>query len=514
MSILYDLLIAPMAYPFMRQALLTAVFVGAVCSLIGSYLLVKRWALLGDAISHAVLPGVAFAYVLGWPFFIGALVTGLLTALGIGFVERNSRVKSDAAMGILFIGAFALGLVVISRVRGHIDLYHVLFGNVLGVSSADLRLTAVTGLVVLLTVMLLWKELHLWSFDPTSAQVLGIPVRALHYLMMLLLSITIVASLQAVGIVLVVAMLITPPATAYLLTNRFSTMMLLSCVLGAAAGVIGLYCSYYWNIASGATMVLVSVAGFGLALFFSPSQGLVGRALMRWRTARRIALDDCLKGLHELDGEGNSVPLGSLVALLGTDTDAVRRLLGALERRGAVRLQAETAQLTAAGVKQARAIIRSHRLWERYLTDAAGMPWDAVHDAAHQLEHHTPPELADRLAETLGHPDHDPHGAPIPTREGHVPASEERITLNQLPLGDWGTVVHIPDEDAAFLRQMKHKGITPGARLQMRDDGAGASANTDVVVDVERNRHTLDRQQAARIGVRPEGNKPPPNAAG
>jgi len=201
-------LLGPLQYGFMQQALVAALIVGVVGAVVGSFLLVKRWALLGDAIAHAVLPGVAIAFLLGWPFFVGAVVTGLLTALGISFVERNSRIKQDAAMGLLFVSAFALGLAIISRIQSPVDLFHVLFGNVLAVSRQDLLLTGVTGVVVVVAIAVLYKELLLWSFDPIMAESVGLPVRRLHYLLILLTSLTIVASLQAVGIVLVVAMLI------------------------------------------------------------------------------------------------------------------------------------------------------------------------------------------------------------------------------------------------------------------------------------------------------------------
>ena len=263
-------LLGPLQYGFMRQALVAALIVGVVGAVVGSFLLVKRWALLGDAIAHAVLPGVAIAFLLGWPFFAGAVVTGLLTALGISFVERNSRIKQDAAMGLLFVSAFALGLAIISRIQSPVDLFHVLFGNVLAVSRQDLLLTVVTGVVVVVAIAVLYKELLLWSFDPIMAESVGLPVRRLHYLLILLTSLTIVASLQAVGIVLVVAMLIAPAATAYLLTDRFHRMVLLAALIGALSGVAGLYLSFYLDVASGATMVLVSATLFSGALLFAP----------------------------------------------------------------------------------------------------------------------------------------------------------------------------------------------------------------------------------------------------
>ncbi|PZN09675.1 MAG: ABC transporter, partial [Bacillota bacterium] len=225
----------------MLRALLAGTLVGIAGAVIGSFLLVRRWSLLGDAISHAVLPGVALSYLVGWPYFAGALATAILTALGIGFVERNTRLKSDAAMGLLFIGAFAAGLAILSRARSSVDVFHILFGNVLGVSTADLTLIAAVTVLVVGLVVALFKELQLWAFDPLTAEVAGLPVRLLHYLLMFLLSATIVAALQAVGIVLALAMLITPPATAYLLTRRFPSMIALAAAFGVVSAVTGLY---------------------------------------------------------------------------------------------------------------------------------------------------------------------------------------------------------------------------------------------------------------------------------
>ena len=201
------ILVEPLRYPFMVRALLAGVLVAVAGAVTGSFLLVRRWSLLGDAISHAVLPGVAVAYLLGWPYFTGALASALLTAAGIGFLERNTRLKSDAATGLLFLGAFAAGLAILSRARSSVDVFHILFGNVLGVSRTDLVLMAVVATAAVGFVLLLFKELQLWAFDPLTAEVAGLPTRALHYLMMLLVSATLVAALQAAAAVDLVAMI-------------------------------------------------------------------------------------------------------------------------------------------------------------------------------------------------------------------------------------------------------------------------------------------------------------------
>ncbi|RLQ84904.1 metal ABC transporter permease [Planomicrobium sp. Y74] len=266
-------------YDFLQKALLTSIIVGIVCGVIGCFIILRGMALMGDAISHAVLPGVAISYALGINFFFGAVFTGVVTAIGIGFVSHNSRIKQDTSIGIMFTAAFALGVILITVLESSTDLYHILFGNVLAVRPSDVWITLIIGLIVLISVYVFYKELLVTSFDPTMAEVYGLPVRLIHYFLMTLLTMVTVASLQTVGIVLVVAMLITPAATAYLLTDRLSVMIFLSAAIGASASVIGLYFSFTYNLASGATIVLAATALFFVAFLFSQKQGILWKKL-------------------------------------------------------------------------------------------------------------------------------------------------------------------------------------------------------------------------------------------
>ncbi|ANU23110.1 metal ABC transporter permease [Planococcus donghaensis] len=266
-------------YDFLQKALLTSVMVGIICGVIGCFIILRGMALMGDAISHAVLPGVAISYAIGINFFFGAVFTGVLTAIGIGFVSQNSRIKQDTAIGIMFSAAFALGVILITVLESSTDLYHILFGNVLAVRPSDMWITLGIGLTVLISVFVFYKELLVTSFDETMAEVYGLPVRMIHYFLMTLLTLVTVASLQTVGIILVVAMLITPAATAYLLTDRLSTMIFLSATIGVSAAVIGLYFSFTYNLASGATIVLAATTLFFIAFVFSPKQGMLWRKL-------------------------------------------------------------------------------------------------------------------------------------------------------------------------------------------------------------------------------------------
>lgn len=264
-----------MQYEFLQKALLTSVVVGVVSGVIGSFIILRGMSLMGDAISHAVLPGVAISYMLGINFFLGATAFGVVAALGIGFVNQNSRIKNDTAIGIVFSSFFALGIVMISLAQSSTDLYHILFGNVLAVRSSDMWMTFGIGALVILLVVLFYKELLVSSFDPTMAESYGLKVRTLHYFLMTLLTLVTVASLQTVGIILVVAMLITPAATAYLLTNRLSVMLFLAAGFGAVSAIIGLYFSYMYNLASGASIVLAATALFIIVFIFSPKQGII-----------------------------------------------------------------------------------------------------------------------------------------------------------------------------------------------------------------------------------------------
>lgn len=270
---------AVMHYGFLQKALLTSTMVGIICGVFGCFIILRGMALMGDAISNAVLPGVAISYMLGINFFFGAVFTGVLTAIAIGFVSQNSRIKHDTSIGIMFTAAFASGIIIITMLKSSTDLYHILFGNVLAVRSSDMWITLGVGVFVLLAVYLFYKELLVTSFDETMGAAYGLPVRLIHYFLMTLLTMVTVASLQTVGIVLVVAMLITPAAAAYLLTDRLWVMIFLAAGIGVLSSIIGLYFSFTYNLASGATIVLAATAIFILVFLLSPKHGLIWKTL-------------------------------------------------------------------------------------------------------------------------------------------------------------------------------------------------------------------------------------------
>jgi ABC-type Mn2+/Zn2+ transport system permease subunit len=263
-----DLLLSPFEFAFMQRALVGGVLVGAACAIIGPYVVLRGLAFVGDALAHAAFPGVVIAYMLRANIYLGAGLFALATALGIGFVSRRAGTSNDTAIGILFAGAFALGVLLMSTIEGYTaDLFSFLFGNILGMSSTDLLLVGGLAVGVMITVAACYKELLLSTFDPVVAEAMGYPVHGLNYLLLALIAVTIVVSIQAVGVVLVVALLVTPSATAALLTERFFRMMILGMALAVTTVLTGLYVSFYLNVASGAAIVLVSTLAFFVVLF-------------------------------------------------------------------------------------------------------------------------------------------------------------------------------------------------------------------------------------------------------
>ncbi len=271
-------LLDPLQFSFIVRALIAAVIVGIACSVLGTYVVLRGMAFLGDALAHTILPGVVIAFLLGWPLAIGALVVGILAALGIGVLTEQGTLKEDTAIGVIFAGLFALGIALLSMSGNYtLDLAHFLFGNLLGVSSTDLWVIAGLGAVVLLTVYLFYKEFLVMSFDPVLAVTLRLPTTFLRYLLLVLIAVTIVTALQVVGIALMLAMFVTPAATASLVTRRLPTMMAVAALIGAFSGIAGLYASFYLNVASGAAVVLVATLIFLLVFLFAPGRGRVWR---------------------------------------------------------------------------------------------------------------------------------------------------------------------------------------------------------------------------------------------
>ena len=277
MSELVEFITVPLSYGFMQRALAIAILVGATCAVLSCYLVLKGWSLMGDAVSHAVLPGIVIAFVLGLPLAIGAFVAGLSCAVATGYLKENSRIKEDTVMGIVFSGMFGFGLVLFTKVETDQHLNHVLFGNMLGVTANDLWETGIVAGLALAIIIALRRDFLLYCFDPMHARAIGLPVRALHYGLLTLLALTIVASLKAVGIILVVAMLIAPGAIAYLLTNRFERMLPIAVAAAVGSSIAGTIISFHIDGATGPCIVLIQTAMFLLAFAYASGRQHSGR---------------------------------------------------------------------------------------------------------------------------------------------------------------------------------------------------------------------------------------------
>jgi manganese/iron transport system permease protein len=276
-----ETLLTPLHYEYMVKAILVSGLIGGVCAFLSCFITLKGWSLMGDALSHAVVPGVAVAYLAGLPFAVGAFSTGLIAALGMGFVKKKTRLREDAVIGVVFTSFFALGLLLISLYPSNIDLRTIIFGNILGISDPDIWQVVTISAVTLTVLGLKWRDLLLFCFDPQHARALGLNVAALHLTLLTLLSATAVAALQTVGACLVVAMLVTPGATAYLLTDRFGKMLAIAATMGVSTSLVGAYASYFFDGSTGGCIVTLQSALFVLALVFAPKHGILAQRAQR-----------------------------------------------------------------------------------------------------------------------------------------------------------------------------------------------------------------------------------------
>ncbi len=281
----------PLQYGFMQRALLVSVVAALVCSVLSCWVTLIGWSLLGDAVSHAVLPGVVLAYVLALPFSVGAFLFGGLAVALIGAVRNTTRLKGDAAIGVVFTGLFALGIVLISRIPSQVDLNHILFGNVLGVTDSDILQVLVISAITLLVAIIMRRDITLYAFDPTHAHAIGLNPKRIGAVLLIMLALTVVVALQAVGVILVTAMLITPGATAFLLTRRFPAMLGTASGLAVFSGIAGTYLSFHLDTATGGMIVVCQAALFLLTYLFAPSQGLISEAVRRRRRAAPVAAE-------------------------------------------------------------------------------------------------------------------------------------------------------------------------------------------------------------------------------
>ncbi len=407
-------------YEWVWRALFASVMVGVMCGILGCFIVLRNMALIGDALSHAILPGVVFAFMIAGystiAFFVGSVVAGLIAAVSITWIQHHSGTKNDAAVGIIFTSMFAVGVMGISwisRTQGvHLDLKDFLFGNVLGVSDDDLLMAASVLIYVLLSIIVFYRYLFITTFQPIIAQAMGFSVKTLHYFLMLLLSVAVVASLQTVGVILVVAMLITPASTALLLTNRLNRVLLLSALIGGLAAIVGFFGALWIETVPGPAMTVAATLFYFVALLFAPQKGLVTSFWRKRKLLQKIRLEDVLKQTLKLHERG-ILNRKNLEEKLGFSPEQLSRYLQLLRSQSQL---TSSGELTQQGEQTAQSLVRAHRLWETYLAQQVGLDETQIHNDAERYEHLLTIELLEEVDRTLGFPTSDPHGSPIPMK--------------------------------------------------------------------------------------------------
>jgi ABC-type Mn2+/Zn2+ transport system permease subunit/Mn-dependent DtxR family transcriptional regulator len=471
-------------YDWAIRALIASSLVGVMCGILGCFIILRNMALIGDALSHAILPGVVVGFMIAGhsilAIFTGSVVAGLITAVLITLIQRNVKAKEDAAIGIVFTFMFALGVMgisFISRKEGvHIDMKDFLFGNVLGVANQDLLLTSLITLYIIACLVIFYRYFLITTFQSVIAETMGISSSTIHYFLMLLLSFAVVASLQSVGVILVVAMLIIPASCAYLLTDRLDRMLVISGFIGLVSTISGLLLAIKLETTPGPAMTIVATFFYFLSIFFAPKKGLVIKYLIRSKKQRKIWMEDVLKQMLKLS-ESENLSLQTLSDAGYIKSGKLNSVLRKLSRKDLVN-NGPTLTLSVEGEKYATRLVRAHRLWETYLVEKLGLTADQIHEQAEKYEHILTDEFLEKVDRRLGFPDIDPHGSPIPPgknaknrprlAEGHI-GQKMKIAAKQNDrtvvgkLWEWGVaagdVVEVLSADSENLT-IKFKSTT------------------------------------------------------
>jgi ABC-type Mn2+/Zn2+ transport system permease subunit/Mn-dependent DtxR family transcriptional regulator len=416
-------LLEQLSSPWAIRAIVTSSMVGITCGVLGAFIVLRNMSLIGDALAHAILPGIFIAFILvGYStigFFIGSVVAGIATAFGITWIQQYVSTKNDAAIGIVFTSMFAIGVMGISKIsqRGvHLDLQDFLFGNVLGISSIDICLTFGVMILVLTCISLFYKYFFITSFQETIAKTMGINIKLVHYFLMFLLSFAVVSALRSVGVILVVSMLITPAATALLLAVRLKNVLIISAIIGFAGANIGLLLAILFDTNPGPAMAVTVTGIYGLTVIFSPKKGLLFNYFRKIKTRNTIEQEDILK--HSLkQGPQWNLDITKVATVLGLSPQKIKKHVNRLASKQLVQSHNNGYVLSEAGIQQANKLVRAHRLWESYLVEKIGMDESEIHEEAERLEHHLSNTLIDEVDQSLGYPEKDPHGSPIPKSE-------------------------------------------------------------------------------------------------
>ena len=502
MTDLRALLLQPLTEPAFQKALIGGGLVAIVCGVMGCFVILRRMAFLGDALSHAMLAGVTGGYLFMQIVFgieahapgmlVGSIIAGLITVGLINFVSKVSRIKEDTAIGVMYTGIFAVGGVLASLFshRIHVDLNHFVMGMVLGVDDTDLWMMGIVAAFVLAVVILLFRELQITTFDPVMASSIGVSVVFFDYLLTTCTSLVVVSAVTLVGVILVVGLLVTPAATAYLLCNRLSCMMMLSAVFGVTSVVLGLYFSMWiGNVATGPSIVIVSTLQFLIVLAVAPNYGFIAGYRRRRAQVPQSMIEDIVGAFRHASAESISLP--EITKLVGVSGETVDRTVKAMKRDGLLLEDKAGYRLSDEGRREARRLLRAHRLWETYL-EHVGTPPDQVHDIAHHLEHVHDEEAVDYLDDKLGHPLHDPHGASIPEDFVHL-VRGALVRASLLRSGHYGTVEAIGEAAQGHGIEVGQR-ITAGDRT---DDGLGWTFETSDARSIQ-----LDHLAADALTIR------------
>jgi ABC-type Mn2+/Zn2+ transport system permease subunit/Mn-dependent DtxR family transcriptional regulator len=479
------------------RALVASSLVGIMCGALGVFIVLRNMSLIGDALSHAILPGVVVAFVIvGYSvfgFFSGAVIAGLISAVAITWLQQNVQTKNDAAIGIVFTAMFSIGVMGISRLNQsggvHLDLKDFLFGNVLTVSDDDIVLTASIALVVILSIIVLYRYLFISTFQSVIAETMGISVRFIHYFLMLLLSFAVVASLQTVGVILVVAMLITPASTALLLSNKLREVIVLSAFIGWLSAILGMYVSIEFGTTPGPAMAVMATVLYLLAALGAPRKGVISKFMARRIQQRKVEEEDVLKNALKLHNRG-TLHLQGLMDNLRMTGGRIRRHIRRLAEHDLLRKTPSGLEITVHGIERATALVRAHRLWETYLAQQVGLKAEQIHEDAEHFEHLLTEDMLDEVDRELGYPKRDPHGSVIP---GKHPAVER--ALASLQAGETATIEtrQISSEITDALWQL---GLTAGRSFEVIE---ADQRHVRIAIDNE----TIDiaRSLAERVNV-------------
>jgi len=454
---IHQAFVVPMQQTFFQKALLGGSVAAVVCSVVGCLVILRRMAFLGDALSHAMIAGVAGGYLFMKVLFsteahapamlLGSLIAAVVTVASIGFVARVSRLKEDTAIGIMYTGVFAAGVVLVSIFRNyiHIDLVHFIMGDVLGVADADLWVAAIAAALVLSVIVLFFRQFQLTSFDPVMAASIGMPVLLIDYALTSCVSLVVVSAVSMVGVILVVGLLITPAATAYLLCDRLDKMMVLAAVFGVTSVLGGLYLSMWVDSSGGGAIMLFCTGQFLLVLLVAPKYGMLAGWIRRRRMVPQHLVEDVLGAVWR--SKVQPVPMNVLVGLVPEPAKRLTSAVRSMVREGFLSRDGEYISLTRQGESEARRILRAHRLWETYLRHV-GIAQEELHSRAHLLEHVHDKDSVDYLDDLLGHPEQDPHGAEIPVN--YTECHPGRLcSVSTLREGRRGRIESVPEEAAA-----------------------------------------------------------------